>query len=237
MSVSPTNENSASYELAGYLFKRRGGFGKHMPNSWQLRYFTVKDGFLSYYDTSDTTLPYRGRIDLSLEFDVSSGGPLEGSPTNYTMQISPHNPNEEKWKLCAETMQDHNNWQLVIQSYQVSKGGPARGRPSTTDNAPRNSITPTILEQRNSIHRSSISPVSNVAPSSPATAPARRLSDVAPVSNTQTNPNTTANLPLNPVPIKIVSSNPKRALKLKEGSAISPEQSELRIHIIYYNYL
>jgi hypothetical protein len=55
--------------LNGFLYKKRGGFGQHMPNSWQFRYFTIKDGFISYYDTEDKS-KFRGRIDLTTDFEI-----------------------------------------------------------------------------------------------------------------------------------------------------------------------
>lgn len=37
-------------EISGLLYKKRGGFGKMMPNAWQYRFFTLtKEGILSYY--------------------------------------------------------------------------------------------------------------------------------------------------------------------------------------------
>ena len=89
-------------ELSGYLFKRRGGYGKLTFNPWQLRYFKIKNGFLSYYESQESPeSEARGNFDLREEFEML-GGPcsIEGSPNSFTIQL--FIPNEEKWKLCAE---------------------------------------------------------------------------------------------------------------------------------------
>lgn len=36
-----TLDNNSGLLLSGLLHKKRGGFGKIMPNSWQYRFFTV----------------------------------------------------------------------------------------------------------------------------------------------------------------------------------------------------
>jgi len=61
ISSEPKDDNA---EISGYLYKRRGGFGKHMPNCWQNRFFTIKEGILSYYDSEEEDTKPRGRIDL-----------------------------------------------------------------------------------------------------------------------------------------------------------------------------
>ena len=62
-------------DVSGYLFKRRGGFGKHMPNCWQQRFFTMKDGVLCYYDCDEDIKP-RGKLDLR--------------STTYTIHVGTH---------------------------------------------------------------------------------------------------------------------------------------------------
>lgn len=96
-----------SPEIAGLLYKRRGGFGKIMPNAWQYRFFLItKEGILLYFDTTEvpeegySESRARGRLDLrSLPYELNMDF-IEGAPTQFYIQIAI--PNEEKWKLCAE---------------------------------------------------------------------------------------------------------------------------------------
>jgi hypothetical protein len=111
-------------EHAGFLQKRRGGFGKFAVDSWKPRYFTItKLGLLTYYESEDmlhTTssmdqnLKPRGRIDLrAVNFDFLKDIRSEGAPTAYVMQICP--PNEEKWALCAPNKQDYVHWCSIFE--------------------------------------------------------------------------------------------------------------------------
>ena len=108
MSKVPADDNILeSPEIAGLLYKRRGGFGKIMPNAWQYRFFLItKEGILLYFDTTEvpeegySESRARGRLDLrSLPYDLNMDF-IEGAPTQFFIQIAI--PNEEKWKLCAE---------------------------------------------------------------------------------------------------------------------------------------
>jgi hypothetical protein len=101
-------------EMSGYLQKRRGGFGRHMPNAWQIRYFTLKDGIMYYYEDNGPDSRPRGKIDLKSEnCDFMNGLVFEGAPTPYTMQIIPGGW-DEKWKLCATTKEDMELWVAAI---------------------------------------------------------------------------------------------------------------------------
>ncbi len=114
-----------SPELSGLLYKRRGGFGKIMPNAWQYRFFTIsKDGILQYFDTEipDTDSldsRARGRLDLkAVNYEVSVE-PIEGAPTQYSIQIIV--PSEETWKMCAYGKEDQQRWIKAIEKYQHEK--------------------------------------------------------------------------------------------------------------------
>lgn len=114
-----------SPEIAGLLYKRRGGFGKIMPNAWQYRFFTVsKEGVLYYFDTEvpDVELlenKARGKLELkSIVYEVNTE-PIEGAPTNFAIQIAI--PNEEKWKLCADTKEDQTRWIKVLEKFNLEK--------------------------------------------------------------------------------------------------------------------
>ena len=101
-------------EMSGYLYKRRGGFGRHMPNAWQLRYFTLRDGIMYYFEDSGGIAKPRGKIDLKSEHcTFYSGVTVEGAPSLYTMQIVPGGL-DEKWKLCAQSKEDMELWVSAI---------------------------------------------------------------------------------------------------------------------------
>lgn len=125
---SPLSRSSSLFmespEITGLLYKRRGGFGKIMPNAWQFRLFILsKEGILAYYDTdlSDskdgTSLDKdRGHIDLKhLHFDLLSEL-VEGAPTTHVITIVPDD-GSEKWRLCAETKEDYMRWYKVFEKY------------------------------------------------------------------------------------------------------------------------
>ena len=116
-STSEIGNEVINTELSGNLFKRRGGYGKLTFNPWQLRYFTIKDGYLSYYESQESTELYeaRGIFDLREEFEMTSLGSLEGSPNNFTIQLSI--PNEEKWKLCAENKDEYVKWKTALNGF------------------------------------------------------------------------------------------------------------------------
>jgi hypothetical protein len=120
---SKLTSHSESPEISGLLYKKRGGFGKMMPNNWQYRLFILsKEGVLTYYDTE---IPEnkdifdskeRGRIDLrGVKFELYVDT-TEGAPTPHTIVIQPEEG--EKWKLCADTKEDHARWWKVIERFQ-----------------------------------------------------------------------------------------------------------------------
>jgi len=126
--TSPLSRSSSLFmespEITGLLYKRRGGFGKIMPNAWQFRLFILsKEGILAYYDTDltdsrdGTSLDKdRGHIDLKhIHFDLLSEL-VEGAPTPHVITIAPDD-GSEKWRLCAETKEDHIRWYKVFEKY------------------------------------------------------------------------------------------------------------------------
>lgn len=125
LKLTKIEEMADSPELSGLLYKRRGGFGKIMPNAWQYRFFTIsKDGILQYFDTEipDTDSldsRARGRLDLkAVNYEVSVE-PIEGAPTQYSIQIIV--PSEETWKMCAYGKEDQQRWIKAIEKYQHEK--------------------------------------------------------------------------------------------------------------------
>lgn len=114
-----------SPEVAGLLYKKRGGFGKMMPNAWQYRFVAItKEGYLLYFDTENADAEFdiskaRGRLDLkSIQYDYSIDA-IEGAPTNYSIQIGI--PNEEKWKLCADSKEIQAKWCKVLDKFMTEK--------------------------------------------------------------------------------------------------------------------
>lgn len=104
-------------EISGPLYKRRGGFGKHMPNAWQSRIFSIRDGILFYYEGGDEYRHPRGKVDLKAEgVSVSTGVCFDNAPTPYTILLCPSGW-EEKWKLCSETSDDMDRWVAVIEKH------------------------------------------------------------------------------------------------------------------------
>jgi hypothetical protein len=120
--------------VSGLLYKRRGGFGKMMPHSWQQRFFKItKDGFLCYFDNdcpegirnlSEGKL--RGKIDLhEVQYDFTDDNALEsGAPTSYLIQLTPLH--DEKWKLCASNKEEFLKWSKAIQDICDKKEYPRR---------------------------------------------------------------------------------------------------------------
>lgn len=114
-------------DVSGLLFKRRGGFGKMMPQNWLQRYFVVsKEGFLSYYDTDSPdkinadTKP-RGKIDLrtaTFEFLEDQSATELGEPTPFSIIIS--HPGEERWKLCASSKEEYEKWMKALQQLSIT---------------------------------------------------------------------------------------------------------------------
>ena len=108
---------SGQDEMSGYLHKRRGGFGKHMPNAWQPRYFIVRDGWMYYFEEKKLNARPRGKIDLQSELvTLVVNLHFEQSPSPHTLLINPGGY-EEKWKLCAANSDDMEQWCNCINSY------------------------------------------------------------------------------------------------------------------------
>lgn len=126
-----------SPEISGLLYKRRGGFGKMMPNAWQYRFFAVtKDGVLLYFDTEIPDVEHletkaRGKLDLkAVNFEISTEA-IEGAPTPHAISIAA--TNEEKWKMCSETKEDQSRWLKVFTKYTLPENKSlARGPVSYT---------------------------------------------------------------------------------------------------------
>lgn len=110
--------------ITGYLYKRRGGFGSLMPNAWQHRLFMIsRDGVLSYFDNESsggaadiTDSKPRGCIDLKAipyELEKTAGG--DGTPTNFAFNLCPLG--HEKWKLCADTREQRDQWCGLLEKF------------------------------------------------------------------------------------------------------------------------
>lgn len=144
---------SESPEISGLLYKKRGGFGKMMPNSWQYRYFILsKEGVLTYYDTDAPENKdivegkERGRLDLrGTKYDLVME-PTEGAPTPHLIIIQPEEG--ERWKLCADTKEDHARWWRLIEKFIPESSDRVINRPGhlnvqSDDDYDPNVISPT----------------------------------------------------------------------------------------------
>lgn len=144
---------------SGMLYKRRGGFGKIMPNNWQFRYFVLsKEGLLQYYDTesSDTTIAPRGKIDLkNINFEFYSCElVVENAPHQFFMQITP--ANDEKWKLCAGSKEDQIRWSSIFEKIAIERSNSNPNSPTSPAESRRQSVSAPI-EDSASTDRNSIS--------------------------------------------------------------------------------
>jgi len=84
-----------------------------------------KDGILRYYDAESNAYSAdnkpRGRLDLKVvNYCFIKNEHIDGAPTQYIMQIAPAN-NEERWRLCAETKEQYEQWCEVLESYLHKK--------------------------------------------------------------------------------------------------------------------
>mmetsp|Transcript_31774 Transcript_31774/g.53593 ORF Transcript_31774/g.53593 Transcript_31774/m.53593 type:complete len:688 (-) Transcript_31774:254-2317(-) len=120
--MARVNSHDESPEMTGLLYKKRGGFGKMMPNAWQYRLFILsKSGILTYYDTEAAEHndifenKERGRIDLLGTKYTLSSEPQEGAPSNHIIILHPED--SEKWKLCSDTPEDHSRWMKMFEKY------------------------------------------------------------------------------------------------------------------------
>lgn len=105
-----------------------------MPNNWQYRFFILsKDGILTYYDTEvpDNKDIFegreRGRLDLKgIKYDLATES-TEGAPTPNIIIIQPEEG--EKWKLCADTKEDHARWWRLIEKFIPEHSDRVTNRP------------------------------------------------------------------------------------------------------------
>ena len=146
-------------EVTGVLFKRRGGFGKHMPGAWTKRYFTLDKGMLEYYNDVDDEQVGKGEprnvLDMAREeCTVDCKTHVEGAPTNFTISIVPADSNKEKWRLCAENADEMAKWTRAFRPFDntgaggvssASTGGATPGSPARADTSGSSSPQPKIL--------------------------------------------------------------------------------------------
>ena len=121
----PTSDTSEDFLVSGYLYKRRGGYGRYVPNPWQHRFFTItKAGVCKYYAEEDLQKDVdffkntpRGSMDLrAVRYEFIKDSVFDNSPTPYAMQIIAEN-SDEKWKLCADDKHSMVKWSLVFEKF------------------------------------------------------------------------------------------------------------------------
>ena len=93
-----------------------------MPNSWQSRYFFLIDGLLSYYDCEHVDNGVLLSPDAKPRGCVALEGArcvfnecAEGEPTEFAIIVYPEN--KEKWKLCAENVEDYRRWKQALKRF------------------------------------------------------------------------------------------------------------------------
>ena len=242
-------------EMSGFLFKRRGGYGKLTFNPWQLRYFTIKDGYLSYYESQENTelSEARGTFDLREEFEMQ-GGPcsIEGSPNNFTIQISI--PNEEKWKLCAENKDEYSKWKAAISSFCELKGAAARTPRKVNENGYGSPNVPSIVQRLSIMGSGSLSAQAtprtinsssnNNSDSEKDISPKVSSNNLAPVPTIDSQPKASTPIVTNAHDISTnansavgaPSAKPKKGLKAKASSGMfDSDQIELLMVIVIVN--
>jgi hypothetical protein len=226
---------SGDEEVTGMLLKRRGGFGKHMPNAWQLRFFMLKDGILFYFEENDSKTP-RGRLELK-SCEMLLGVPIDNAPTPYTMQISPIG-GVEKWKLCAESADELEKWCSVIKKY-------VKSREICSDDE---SFSGEVDKSRRSPKNTSGS--ADLPAAAPA-APPNRTTNAMAVSTSITTPSTTVNVRpftattsttvAKPTDVAHATSKSvpgrkkKGGLRLKVEPSAAPEEVEMASALVIVN--
>lgn len=126
-----TKETVHNKEMTGFLLKKRGGtFGSHMKNAWQGRYFEIKNGVMYYYEEEGETSKPRGQMKLNgFEVTLDKNTTNDNSaPSNFTFELIPlpspgaRGSTDEKWRLCATTEQEMNEWCDCIQECLENEG-------------------------------------------------------------------------------------------------------------------
>lgn len=184
-----------SFDFDGMLYKRRGGFGKMMPNAWQYRYFILKHGVFTYYEQDHVGTPTtkaRGKMDLkAMRYDVKISAPIDNSPTQYTVQIHP-NPGEA-WKMCAPSEEDMMKWSTCLEHYEHINVEAGTGKvvyDSDEDTTTRrrsfsgNSTKPPVIAQRNALTSPSSTPGKQRMFSSPIQTPMTAMTATSAVAAT-----------------------------------------------------
>lgn len=130
------------YEHVGRLYKKRGGMGRRAKSPWVSRTFALSPGgVLEYYDTGNLRPPSRGSLNLvRAEAVVTSVEDFGGddTPTKHMMIIT--HIQGQRWKLCAESLEDLAEWREKLAKYSRSSNrhGIPVGRPKTMLASPKN---------------------------------------------------------------------------------------------------
>jgi hypothetical protein len=197
-----------------------------MPNNWQYRLFILsKEGVLTYYDTE---IPEnkdifdskeRGRIDLrGVKFELYVDT-TEGAPTPHTIVIQPEEG--EKWKLCADTKEDHARWWKVIERFQNEQAD--KGKAAQLSVQSDDDLDPSTPARR----KPSISPRQ-------AETDASRLSSPGGINaSSSIDSSSTSPAPTKPV---APAGSKKHRLKLgKEAGLVSQEWMEWSLVVVIVN--
>jgi hypothetical protein len=140
---SETVAGGSANEMTGFLLKRRGGkFGSKMKNAWQGRYFEIKDGSISYFEEGGETVKARGKLSLNgAETSLLKNTTYEqAAPSAFTFELVPlpvpGSTVEEKWRLCASSLEEMQEWCLCIQACIGNEGTDAAKLSAGSDSGP-----------------------------------------------------------------------------------------------------
>ena len=140
------------YELVGRLYKKRGGLGRHAKSPWVHRTFALGyDGVLSYFDTEALEKP-RGTLNLvraEASLAVTSD-PNDDSPSKHMIIIT--HLQGQRWKLCAETAAEVDDWAQKLAKFCRSDGVI---RPGETNGAVAPLLTQTTTPTLKELHKRS----------------------------------------------------------------------------------
>lgn len=225
-----------------------------MGKKWEKRGFMLADGVLSYYDTelppSDpSAFPARGSINLrTVSCYLQTKMPIDASPTPFTMELVPTGEKHERWKMCADTSADFDQWVKAIEVYaSQSQAGinpasylsddetsvnPRDDIPITTPSGDSDSATRAASPRPGA--RSTSSPPSSLPSSNPRPLPVPASAAKPPAKVAAT---TTTATPVAVPAVTAVSSAPANAkpsghkkrggLKLSRGSESSSNVMEM----------
>lgn len=213
----------------GTLHKRRGGFGKHMFNAWQPRHFQLEDGVLRYFEDEQHLNEVRGEMKLTKDtVQFSVGGPVEGAPSRFTIQIDQREG--ERWKMCADSQEDMLRWAEALEAHASRVLDTASEPPASPSGG---LSSPSILRGKQMHAEGSKSPMSATSAASPSAAAASAAA-VTSAGGATTATSATAAGTGGPRKrqVKVSAATKKKRMK---GTVFTPENVEKALSVFAVN--